>query len=52
MEGSYKDRLDGLRRENSQLRGRLMHKTEQHSQYRAAMENSQAKTIRTYQDRV
>lgn len=37
VEGSYKDRLDGLRRENSQLRGRLMHKTEQHSQYRAAM---------------
>lgn len=47
-----KDRLDNLILENSQLRKKLLLRSEEFCQYRSSIESTGAKTIRSYREKV
>ena len=43
VEERYRDEIDSLRRENTELRRRVIHKSEQFNSYRSQVERSQGK---------
>lgn len=47
-----RDRLDQLLLENTQLRRKLLLKTQEFSDYRSAVESTNAKVIRSYKEKV
>ena len=52
VECNYKDRLDSLMVENTQLRRRLFSTTDQYSAYRSNVERLQAETIYSAKEKV
>ncbi len=52
MESKLKDRLDDLILENSQLRKRLLTKTEEFCHFKVNVERSNARTLQSFKERV
>jgi len=52
VELKLKDRMDTLLLENSQLRKKLLTKTEEFCQYKVNVERNNAKTLQTFKERV
>ena len=52
VEDHHRSRIDTLLQENTALRRRLLHKTEEFSQFRSSVEKSQRMTLNTFKERV